>query len=142
MRQRIATYRQSEKKLVKQHNIVNFGALTAEIGSRVWGTPGNFNGFRVLAALLQRSRSPKAKQTLHYVWPSPGLLYYIYIFGGSCPLTEFYPVQNLFYVQVLRSGILAALLHDTLAVGVSQAAALKRGLHLYSAGRPSRCPHF
>ena len=41
---------------------------------RVWGTPPNFNGFRVLPSLLQRRRSPEAKQTLHDVWPSPGLL--------------------------------------------------------------------
>jgi len=34
------------------HNMVNFGPLAAEIVSLVWGTPGNFNGFRVLAALL------------------------------------------------------------------------------------------
>ena len=60
--------------------MVNFGPLAAEILSLVWGTPGNFNGFRVLAALL----------------------------------------------------------HDTLVVGVSQSAALNRGRHLYSAGRPSR----
>jgi len=34
--------------------MVNFGPLTAEIGSGVWGTrtPANFNGFRILAALL------------------------------------------------------------------------------------------
>jgi len=31
---------------------VNFGLLAAEILSLVWGTPANFNGFRVLAALL------------------------------------------------------------------------------------------
>jgi len=31
---------------------VNFGPLAAEIGLPVWGTPANFNGFRVLAALL------------------------------------------------------------------------------------------
>ena len=31
------------------HNMVNFGPLTAEIGSGVWGTPTNFNGFRALA---------------------------------------------------------------------------------------------
>jgi len=31
---------------------VNFGPLAAEIVSLVWGTPDNFNGFRVLAALL------------------------------------------------------------------------------------------
>jgi len=59
--------------------MVNFGPLAAEIVSLVWGTPGNFNGFRVLAALL----------------------------------------------------------HGTL-VSVSQTAALNRGRHLYSAGRPSR----
>jgi len=32
--------------------MVNFGVLTAEICWRVWGTPANFNGFRVLTALL------------------------------------------------------------------------------------------
>jgi len=37
--------------------MVNFGLLTAEIGSGVWGTPANFNGFRVLAALLQGTQS-------------------------------------------------------------------------------------
>jgi len=62
------------------HNMVNFGPLMAEIISLVWGTPGNFNGFRVLAALL----------------------------------------------------------HGILVVGVSQTAALNRGCHLYSTGRPSR----
>ena len=60
--------------------MVNFGLLAAEIVSLVWGTPGSFNGFRVLAALL----------------------------------------------------------HGTLVVGVSQTAALNRGRYLYSAGRPSR----
>ena len=61
------------------HNMVNFGLLTAEIHPVVWGTPANFNEFRVLAALL----------------------------------------------------------HGTLVMGVSQTAALNRGRHLYSAGRPS-----
>ena len=32
--------------------MVNFGPLAAETVSLVWGTPANFNGFRVLAALL------------------------------------------------------------------------------------------
>jgi len=31
------------------YNIVNFGPLAAEIVSLVWGTPRNFNGFRVFA---------------------------------------------------------------------------------------------
>jgi len=32
--------------------MVNFGLQAAEITSLVWGTPENFNGFRVSAALL------------------------------------------------------------------------------------------
>jgi len=43
--------------------MVNFGLLAAEIVSLVWGTPANFNGFRVLASLLQRRRSTEANQT-------------------------------------------------------------------------------
>ena len=58
---------------------MTFGPLTPEIGSGVWGIPANFNGFRILAALL----------------------------------------------------------HGTLVVGVSQTAAFNRGRHLYSAGWPS-----
>jgi len=34
------------------HNMVNFDPLAAEIVSLVWGTPGNFNRFRVLTALV------------------------------------------------------------------------------------------
>jgi len=34
------------------HNMVNFGPLAAEIVSLVWFTPANFNGFRILPALL------------------------------------------------------------------------------------------
>jgi len=60
-------------------NMVNFGPLMAEITSGVWGTPANFNGFPILAALL----------------------------------------------------------HGTLLVGVSQTAALNRRRHLYSTGWPS-----
>jgi len=62
------------------HNMVNCGPLAAKIGLPVWGTTANFNGFRVLAALL----------------------------------------------------------HGSQVVGVSQTAALNRGRHLCSAGRPSR----
>jgi len=74
--------------------MANFVSLAAEIVSLVWGAPANFNGFRVLAALLQRRRSTEANRTLHDVWPSPARLQYIYIFGGCCPVTEFCQVQN------------------------------------------------
>ena len=76
-----------KKKLVKQQYLPcmspqygELGPLAAEIVLLVWGTPGNFNGFRVLAALL----------------------------------------------------------HGTLVLGISQTAALNRRRHLYLAGRTSR----
>ena len=59
------------------YNMVNFGPLTSEI---CW---------RVLASLLHRRRPTKVNQTLRDVCPFPALVYYICIFGGSCPLTEF-----------------------------------------------------
>jgi len=59
------------KKIVKQqyllqmsYNTVNFGLLAAEIGPVVWGTPANFNGFRLLAALLHGSQVVGVSQTL------------------------------------------------------------------------------
>ena len=100
-------YRQSEKNMLSSnisstcpHNMVNFGLLAAEIVSLVWGTPANFNGFLDLASLLQRCRSTEVNQTLHYVWPSPGLVRYIYTFGISCPLMEFCHVQNSLCVHL------------------------------------------
>jgi len=44
--------------------MVNFGPLAAEIGPVVWGTPANFNGFRVLAALLHDTPVLGVSQTL------------------------------------------------------------------------------
>ena len=46
------------------HYMVNFGPLAAEIVSLVWGTPANFNGFRVLAALLHGTLVVSVSQTL------------------------------------------------------------------------------
>ena len=44
--------------------MVNFGLLAAEILSLVWGTPANFNGFRVLAVLLHGTVVVGISQTL------------------------------------------------------------------------------
>ena len=46
------------------HTMVNFGPLAAEIGSLVWGTPANFNGFHILAALLHGTLVLGINQTL------------------------------------------------------------------------------
>jgi len=67
-------YQKLEKNLLNSNisstrsfNMMNLGQLMAEISWRVWGTPANFNGFRVLAALLHRRRSMEVNQTLHDV---------------------------------------------------------------------------
>jgi len=42
----------SNTSSTRSDNTVNFGPVAAEIRLQVCGTPVNFNGFRVLAALL------------------------------------------------------------------------------------------
>jgi len=131
------------------YNMVNFGPLTAKICWQDLRTPANFNGFCILASLLLRRHSTEVNQTLHDVWPSPALVYLLYIhFWGSCPLTEFCQLQNSLCVQVLHFPKLAALLHDTWALalakvcGVVQGMELRnfhRGRHLYLAGQSSHC---
>jgi len=96
------------------------------------GHPGKFQRVSRLSFVctdVAQRRSTK----LHDVWPSPGLVHYIYFFRGLLPLTEFCQVQNSLCVQVLHFPILAALLHGTRAVGVSQT--LRR---VMGTGRPSR----
>ena len=121
------------------HHMANFGQRAAEIRCRVWGTPANFNGLRVLASLLERRRSSESNQTLHDAWRSPALLHYIHIFWGSCPLAEFLQVQNSLCVQVLRSPILAALLHGTRAAGFSPS--LRHGTRNGITQLLQRAPH-
>jgi len=57
------------------HNVANFDPLVAEVDWWVWGTPANFNGFRVLAALLHGTLVVDISQTLRrwtegatYIW--------------------------------------------------------------------------
>jgi len=104
-RQKIVVWAQMHSNISSTcpHNMMNFSLLAAEIVSLVWGTPADFNGFNVLASLLQRRHSTEGNQTLHNVWPLPGLVDYIYIFGDCCSVTEFCQVQNwLCVLQVLH----------------------------------------
>jgi len=120
-------YQQSEQNLLSSnissrspYSMVNVGPLTAEIGSGVCGTPTNFNGFRALPSLLHRRRSTEVNQTLHNVWPSPGLVYIIYTLG-------------------VVSYILAALLHDTRAVArlCGVVSSRDRAAIVFDIGRPN-----
>jgi len=104
-------YRQSEK-LVKQqylpHMTSQYGELrptSVESGSLVWASEQISRGIGSwLRSLLQRVATSlkltEANQTLHYVWPFPGLVHYIH-FRGLLPLREFCQVQNSLCVQVL-----------------------------------------
>jgi len=75
-------------------NMVNLGPLAAEIGSGVWGTPANFNGFLVFVTATTSLNwgEPNFARCLAVSWEA-GLVHYIYIFGGTCPPTEFCHVQ-------------------------------------------------
>jgi len=79
-------YRQPEKYLLssnisptRPYNMVNFGLLAAEIVSLVWGTAANFNGFRVLAALLHSQTAALNRGRHLYLagWPSRWALAHI-----------------------------------------------------------------
>jgi len=72
-------------------NVVNFDTLRAEIGSGISAPPANFSEFWVLASLPHRRRSTEVNKILHDVWPSLGLVQYIYIFCGRVPHNEILP---------------------------------------------------
>jgi len=112
------------------------------------GHPSKFHrvshlGF-VTAATSFTKGQPNFARCLAIFWA--GTLY-IYIFGGSWPLTEFRHVQNSLCIQVLLSPVLAALLQGTPAAGSAKLCGMVQGMelrnfcrkrHPYSAGRPSR----
>ena len=90
----------------RPHNMPNFGPLMAEIGLPVWGT----------TATSLTVGQPNFARSLAVSWAGTLFIHFL----GHLPLTEFCHVQNSLCVQVLRSRILAALLHGTPAAGVSQ----------------------
>jgi len=138
-----------EKKLLNSnafstcpHNMANFGSLTAEIDSVVWGTPANFNGFRVLASLLQRRRSFARCLAVSRADTS-----YIHFLGPLAPWRNFDRCKIHF---TSKSCVL--LYWQRYCTSVQQRASAKlcgkvqgiklrnfrSGRHLYSAGRPSQ----
>ena len=79
--------------------MVNFSLLRFEIRSLFWGTrPQEISTGFASAPTSLTGGQPKCTIFGRLLgW------YYIYIFGGSCPLTEFCQVQNLLCVQVLHA---------------------------------------
>jgi len=121
------------------HYMVNLSLLATETVSSVWGTPANFNGFHVLASLLQWRHSTETKRTLHNAWPLPGLVDYIYISGSCFSVTEFCQVQySLCVLEVLHSPTGSVTARQSSSGREPNFAELSTGCHLYLAGRPSR----
>ena len=91
------------------HNMVNFGPLAAEIGLPVWGTSANFNGFRVLAALLHGSQVVSVSQICGIEQRAPSMFGRATIRLGIGPhsrLFMFYSFVDLllvFYVLMDRN---------------------------------------
>jgi len=118
-----------KKKLVKHQYLLRMSSQYGELRSTngwdqftsLWH-PSKFQLVSRLA-FLTAATSLTAGQP-NFAWClavfCAGTLYRYIHFWGSCPLTEFCQVQNSLYVQVLRSPILAALLHSTPAAVVSQ----------------------
>jgi len=108
--------------------MANFGPLMAEIGLPVWGTPENFNRFRlfdfITAATSLTGDQPNFARSLAVSWV--GTLYIH--FWGLLPLTEFCYVQNSLCVQALRSRTLAV--HDTPAAASAQLCGVVQGMEL------------
>ena len=144
----------NRKKHVKQRYLLHisqqYGELRPSNGWHrfiSWGHPSKFQrvslvGFVTTATSLSGGQ-PNFARCLAISWASTLYIHYL----GHLPRAEFCQVQNSLYVEVLRSPMLAALLHGTPAAGVSQT--LRRGTwngitelsqrdHLYLAGRPSR----
>jgi len=96
----LSMYRQSEKNVKQQyvlHMSPQYGKLRPMNGWDPLASLGHTSKFQrvsSLAFITAVTSLTDANQTLHDVCPSPGLLHYIYIFGSSCPLTEFCSVQN------------------------------------------------
>ena len=91
-------------------NMANFGPLTSETGWPVWGTPANFNWFRVLAALLhgiyyrvsaklcgvEQRAPPIIRQGDHHVGHWPTFLVHYFFVSGLC-----YPLHNIILTTCL-----------------------------------------
>jgi len=71
------------------YNMVNFGPLVTDIGSLVWGTPANFNEFRVLAALLHGTLVVGVSQTLSVEQKAPPIFGRAAITLGIGPHSSF-----------------------------------------------------
>ena len=106
--------------------MVNFGLLAAEIGSLVWDTPANFNGFRVLPSITAETSfngayggQQKSARCLAASYTGRAL-HYMYICGGCCPSRNFSRCKIHFASKSCVLLYLTALMHGTRSAAVSE----------------------
>ena len=142
------------KKLVKQqyllHMSLQYGALwltNVQDLLASLGHPSKFQQLSRLGFVTAPTSLNKGQPNFAQCLAVSCTVYYICIFGGSCPLTELCQLKNSLCAQLLRSPKLAPLLHSTRTLSsakvysVVQRMELRnfhRGRHLYLAGRPLR----
>jgi len=83
------------------------------------GHPSKFQWVLRLGFVTAATSFTRGQPNFAHFWPSPGLVHYMYISGAFAP-DRICQVQTSLCIQVLRSPILAALLHGTRPVGISQ----------------------
>ena len=128
--------------------MLNFGPLTAEKGSGLWGIPANFNGFRDLASLHVATSlnggQPNFARCLAVSWA--GTLYVHFM--GLLPRNRILPCAKF----TLRPSLGFSFIGSVTCTALEQWASgkvcsivqgmelrkFRRWCHLYSAGRPSR----
>jgi len=67
--------------------MVNFGLVVAEVVSLVWGTPANFNDFRIFAALLHGTPVwENNANAFHFQMPPTAMT-------GTCDENKLWPRQ-------------------------------------------------
>ena len=87
--------------------MANFGPLAAEIGSVVWDTQANFNGFRVLAALLHSTPAVAPAKLCGVEQRAPPIFARAAITLGIGPHSSFY--ELIVYEKRIPEYIRAAL---------------------------------
>jgi len=130
-------YLQAEKITRQQyllHMSLQYGELRPTNGWDRFGSSGHPSKFQrdlrfgfVTAATSLTGGQASFARCLAVCWAAT---LYIYIFGGTCPLTELCPVQNSHFVQVLRPSLAffyigSITAQHSIAAGVDQT--LRRG---------------
>ena len=125
-------------------NMVYFGLLTSEICWRVWSTPANFNGFRVLAALLQGTLVVSVSETAalnrgrHLYsagWPSRWALAHILVVKCFSLVIQCFPsIITSTVLQLLHEFSLS---HELIKAKVHQASWFEAGSKLVRSWSPT-----